>query len=103
MKKVVIIGSTSGIGYELARQMIQKGYQVAGCGRREEILQKMEKELAPNFIGQQLDIRVTMTSFLNWVVWIFALYLPVSVNLIRIWNGNWKRMYLKLISLVLQP
>ena len=57
MKKVVIIGSTSGIGYELARQMIQKGYQVAGCGRREEILQKMEKELAFNFIGQKLDIR----------------------------------------------
>jgi short-subunit dehydrogenase len=70
MKKVVIIGSTSGIGYELARQMIQKGYQVAGCGRREEILQKMEKELAPNFIGQQLDIRVTenLESNLNQVI-----------------------------------
>ncbi|MEJ2545902.1 MAG: SDR family NAD(P)-dependent oxidoreductase [Calditrichaceae bacterium] len=57
MKKVLIIGATSGIGYELARQMIQKGYQVAGCGRRDDILQKMEKELRPNFIGKKMDIR----------------------------------------------
>ena len=57
MKKVIIIGATSGIGFELSRQLIQKGYQVGGCGRREEILLKMEKELAPGFISQTLDIR----------------------------------------------
>ena len=59
MKKVIIIGATSGIGYEIAKQLIQKGYQVGGCGRREEILLKMKNELSPNFIGQKLDIRET--------------------------------------------
>lgn len=59
MKKVVIIGATSGIGLELAQQMVQKGYRVGGCGRRQEILSKMEEELAPNFIGQSIDIRET--------------------------------------------
>ena len=61
MKKVVIIGPTSGIGYELSKQMKQKGYKVGGCGRREEILQKMETDLTPGFIGQPIDIRETDT------------------------------------------
>ena len=61
MKKVVIIGATSGIGYELSKQMKQKGYKVGGCGRREEILQKMETDLTPGFIGQPIDIRETDT------------------------------------------
>ncbi len=57
MKKVVIVGATSGIGFELSKQMTKSGYQVGGCGRRKEILLKLETELAPNFIGQSLDIR----------------------------------------------
>lgn len=57
MKKVIIIGATSGIGYELVKQLKQKGYQVGGCGRREDMLLKMENELSPDFIGQKLDIR----------------------------------------------
>ena len=61
MKKVVIIGPTSGIGYELSKQMKQKGYKVGGCSRREEILQKMETDLTPGFIGQPIDIRETDT------------------------------------------
>ena len=61
MKKVVIIGATSGIGYELSKQIKQKGYKVGGCGRREEILQKMETDLTPGFIGQPIDIRETDT------------------------------------------
>ena len=59
MKKAIIIGATSGIGLELARQMVQKGYRVGGCGRRQDILLKTEKELAPNFTGQIIDIRDT--------------------------------------------
>lgn len=59
MKKVVIIGVTSGIGYEIARQMTQKGYRVGGCARRQNILLDMERELAPNFTGLAIDIRET--------------------------------------------
>jgi len=59
MKNVIIFGATSGIGRELAVQMVHRGYKVGGCGRTEEVLQKMENELAPNFIGHSLDIRKT--------------------------------------------
>lgn len=70
MKKIVIIGATSGIGYELTRRMLLQGYKVGGCGRREEILQKMKKELSPNFSYQKLDIRETekIESILNQLI-----------------------------------
>jgi len=61
MKKVIIVGATSGIGLELARQMIRKGYIVGGCGRRVEILEKLKNELGSNFYGQKLDMRDTDT------------------------------------------
>lgn len=57
MKKVIIIGATSGIGLQLARQMVQKGYRVGGCSRRRGLLEDLETELSPNFYGQPLDIR----------------------------------------------
>ncbi|MEJ2055573.1 MAG: SDR family NAD(P)-dependent oxidoreductase [Calditrichaceae bacterium] len=59
MKKVIIIGATSGIGKELARQMINKGYKAGGCGRTQDTLTELEKELAPNFTGLTIDIRET--------------------------------------------
>ncbi|HES59655.1 MAG: SDR family NAD(P)-dependent oxidoreductase [Calditrichaceae bacterium] len=65
MKKVIILGATSGIGRELAVQMVHRGYKVGGCGRTEKILQKMENELAPNFIGHTLDLRETAKLDIN--------------------------------------
>ena len=59
MKKVIIVGATSGIGLELARQMVKRGYRVGGCGRRDEVLNKLENDLSSNFYGQKLDIRAT--------------------------------------------
>ena len=59
MKKVLIIGATSGIGLELAHQFIRKGYAVGGCGRRAEVLNDLEKQYPGQFYGQALDIRHT--------------------------------------------
>ena len=41
MKKIIIIGATSGIGLEVARCYLKDGWQVGVAGRREEELEKM--------------------------------------------------------------
>jgi short-subunit dehydrogenase len=46
MQKVIIIGATSGIGFELAKLYAQNGDMVGATGRRNELLQKL-KELFP--------------------------------------------------------
>src|SRR6266496_96571 len=46
MQKIIIIGATSGIGFELAKLYAQNGDRVGATGRRNELLQKL-KELFP--------------------------------------------------------
>jgi short-subunit dehydrogenase len=47
MKKVIIIGATTGIGRSLAELYAQKGYEIAITGRRENLLDEI-KEQFPN-------------------------------------------------------
>lgn len=42
--KVIIIGATSGIGRELAKQYIAQGHTVAVTGRRQELLLELKKQ-----------------------------------------------------------
>lgn len=44
MKRAVIIGATSGIGREVARLLVQAGWRVGACGRRESLLQTLQAE-----------------------------------------------------------
>lgn len=60
MKKMIIIGATSGIGASLARQAIQKGYEVGGTGRRIERLEQMQKELGEHFHYREMDVQQQM-------------------------------------------
>ena len=56
MKRIVIIGATSGIGYEVAKICRQLGWRVGVAGRRLELLEKF-KEQAPEQIEiQELDV-----------------------------------------------
>lgn len=56
MKRIVIIGATSGIGYEVAKIYRQQGWCVGVAGRRLELLEKF-KEQAPEQIEiQELDV-----------------------------------------------
>jgi short-subunit dehydrogenase len=56
MKKVIIIGATSGIGEELAKQYHKKGYIVGICGRRLELLEKLQSDLQNNIYISQIDV-----------------------------------------------
>ena len=49
MKKIVIIGSTSGIGRATAILFHRLGYRVVGLGRREILLMSLKKELGVGF------------------------------------------------------
>ena len=56
MKRIIIIGATSGIGYEIAQQYIQKGYQVGVAGRRKERLESL-RAIAPTQVHiQPIDV-----------------------------------------------
>jgi short-subunit dehydrogenase len=47
MKKVIIVGASSGIGYDLAKVYSAKGHEVGITARRIDFLEKLQKEL-PN-------------------------------------------------------
>lgn len=57
MKRIVIMGGTSGIGYDLVALYLAQGWKVGVAGRRQEILQKIKKN-APNQV-EVLPLDVT--------------------------------------------
>ncbi len=56
MKKVIITGATSGIGYELAKQMAKKGYKIGLIGRRTERLEQLAEEIGENAYYRTCDV-----------------------------------------------
>ncbi len=59
MKRMMIIGSTSGIGKALAERSLAKGYLVGGLGRNRAQLQILKEKYPKQFVWQQADIRQT--------------------------------------------
>lgn len=56
MKRIIIVGATSGIGYEVARQFYQAGWKIGVAGRRTERLASF-RSLAPERIEvQAIDV-----------------------------------------------
>jgi len=53
MKKIIIIGATSGLGKGVAETYIERGYSVGVAGRREERLLELQK-LAPDRVFPQV-------------------------------------------------
>lgn len=62
MKKMIIIGATSGIGESLARLAVHKGYIVGGTGRRLERLEQLREELGENFHFREMDVAQKMNA-----------------------------------------
>ena len=56
MKTAVIIGATSGIGYEVATILLNEGWRVAVAGRRIELLERMRKRFGANVLPYQMDV-----------------------------------------------
>lgn len=54
--KVVIIGGTSGIGKEMAREFVNRGFTVGITGRRENLLNEIKKELGEHIYTHRMDI-----------------------------------------------
>ncbi|MEG0807628.1 MAG: SDR family NAD(P)-dependent oxidoreductase [Alistipes sp.] len=56
MKRIVIVGATSGIGLEVARLCIREGWQVGAAGRRIEALETLRAEAPEQVVIEALDI-----------------------------------------------
>lgn len=56
MKKIVIIGATSGIGRATAVRFYHLGYEIVGLGRREVLLASLKKELGEGFSYDVYDM-----------------------------------------------
>jgi short-subunit dehydrogenase len=53
---VVIIGATTGIGREMARQYAQKGWKVGATGRRIEMLETLKSEFPNQIFTKKQDV-----------------------------------------------
>jgi NADP-dependent 3-hydroxy acid dehydrogenase YdfG len=56
MKKVIIIGATSGIGEEIAKIYIAQGWQVGIAGRREEAFNGLSATAPAQVKTQVIDV-----------------------------------------------
>jgi len=56
MKKIIIIGATSGIGKELSRKFVDKGCLVGITGRRYELLEKLKEEKPESYLISSFDV-----------------------------------------------
>ena len=56
MKKLIIIGATSGIGRGLAKCYAQDDWLVGITGRRQELLNSLQKEFPANIISECFDV-----------------------------------------------
>ncbi|MFN8240277.1 MAG: SDR family NAD(P)-dependent oxidoreductase [Bacteroidales bacterium] len=62
MKNAIIVGSTSGIGLELARLLAAEGVRTGITGRREECFTELKSECPGLFFFKKLDARDTGSS-----------------------------------------
>jgi len=55
-KVALVTGATSGIGEEITRELIRRGYRVIGVGRTKEKLKQLKSELHDAFIPMKCDV-----------------------------------------------
>lgn len=65
MKKMIIVGATSGIGKELAKLYSSNKYEIGIIGRRKELLNTLSSELPTRTYSLELDITHTHNTILE--------------------------------------
>jgi short-subunit dehydrogenase len=56
MKKVIVIGATSGIGREVVLNMLERGWLLGIAGRRTELLEEIRKKYPENVVAYPMDV-----------------------------------------------
>ncbi|MDR0575686.1 MAG: SDR family NAD(P)-dependent oxidoreductase [Tannerella sp.] len=56
MKKVIILGATSGIGRDVALRMLQRGWLLGIAGRRKDLLEELRKKYPENVVAYTIDV-----------------------------------------------
>lgn len=56
MKKAIIVGASSGIGFEVARQLLAEGWKIGVAARREELLMQLKSEAPERVEVMTIDI-----------------------------------------------
>lgn len=55
-KKAIVLGASTGIGRELAKELSKNGYEIGLCSRKIELLKTLQKELRTKTWVQQIDL-----------------------------------------------
>lgn len=56
MKKIAIIGASSGLGFKVAEEFASMGWRVAVAARRKEPLQRLQKRFPDNVVWETIDV-----------------------------------------------
>ena len=56
MRRAVIIGATSGIGLEVARVLLERGWRIGAAGRRAEELERLRAEAPDRICVRAIDV-----------------------------------------------
>ena len=57
MPKAIIVGATSGIGKEVALQLLAKGWELGIAGRRTELLEEIKAQAPQRIHTRRIDVR----------------------------------------------
>ena len=57
MPKAIIVGATSGIGKEVAQQLLAKGWELGIAGRRTERLEEIKAQAPQQIHTRRIDVR----------------------------------------------
>jgi len=55
MNKAIVVGATSGLGFEIANLLVKNGYKVGGTGRRKSRLEALQTKIPASFVISSFD------------------------------------------------